>query len=312
MDHMMPEVDGIEASRRIRALADGTAENIRYKDMPIVALTANAVSGARELFLEAGMSDFISKPIEASALNTVLAKWLPAEKIITGEMTGAPQTENAAESDTEDALWTQLRAISGLDTTDGISHTGGTRDGYYRVLKQFCSGFNEGMRAIKESLAKEDWKDYAIRLHAYKGVLAMIGHKTLSAWALRLEMAGKSADTEGDAKAITLCKAETAPIIADMKVFYETLCATNLISKQNDAAKTKIDTETLTERLAALSAACVSFKAGDANKIAAELERISVDEESDAALTEILRLVASLDYDEAVEKINTLLIRRNG
>jgi CheY-like chemotaxis protein/anti-sigma regulatory factor (Ser/Thr protein kinase) len=76
MDHMMPIMDGVEATRLIRELPDP-----RFKKLPIVALTANVISGAKEALLRAGMDDFISKPIEAFELNTVLAKWLPKEKI---------------------------------------------------------------------------------------------------------------------------------------------------------------------------------------------------------------------------------------
>ncbi|MDR2123704.1 MAG: response regulator [Desulfovibrio sp.] len=75
MDHMMPVMDGVEATRAIRALGE-----TRCRTMPIVALTANAVSGMREMFLANGFSDFLSKPIDAQALDAVLARWIPADK----------------------------------------------------------------------------------------------------------------------------------------------------------------------------------------------------------------------------------------
>jgi signal transduction histidine kinase/CheY-like chemotaxis protein len=74
MDHMMPEMDGIETAAAIRAL-----EGDLYKDVPVIALTANAVSGVREMFIQNGMNDFVSKPIEIKDLLTALKKWLPAE-----------------------------------------------------------------------------------------------------------------------------------------------------------------------------------------------------------------------------------------
>ena len=76
MDHMMPEMDGIEATQLIRDLGD------KYKALPIIALTANAVTEARQLFDEAGMDDFISKPIEVDRLGAILEKWIPANKIL--------------------------------------------------------------------------------------------------------------------------------------------------------------------------------------------------------------------------------------
>ena len=78
MDHMMPEMDGIETTERIRTHQDWRSE------VPIVALTANAISGMKELFLSSGMNDFISKPIELDTLDRILKAWLPPEKLSTG------------------------------------------------------------------------------------------------------------------------------------------------------------------------------------------------------------------------------------
>jgi CheY-like chemotaxis protein len=76
MDHMMPEMDGIEATTRIRAL---DADQY-YKDVPIIALTANAVSDTREMYLKNGFNDFLPKPIDSIQLNAMLEKWIPKEK----------------------------------------------------------------------------------------------------------------------------------------------------------------------------------------------------------------------------------------
>ena len=78
MDHMMPEMDGIEAAKRIRKLGE---EDAYYRDLPIIALTANAIDGMKEMFLENGFSDFLSKPIDQIKLNTILAKWIMKEEI---------------------------------------------------------------------------------------------------------------------------------------------------------------------------------------------------------------------------------------
>ena len=77
MDHKMPEMDGIETTRRIRAMGN---EEPYYKNVPIIALTANAVSGTKEMFMENGFNDFLSKPIDTIKLNSVLEKWIPKEK----------------------------------------------------------------------------------------------------------------------------------------------------------------------------------------------------------------------------------------
>jgi CheY-like chemotaxis protein len=79
MDHMMPEMDGIEATQIIRSMAGPV------KDTPIIALTANAVSDAVAKFYASGLNDFLSKPMDMSALAQCLQKWLPAAKVIYTE-----------------------------------------------------------------------------------------------------------------------------------------------------------------------------------------------------------------------------------
>ncbi len=76
MDHMMPEMDGVETTEKIRDM-----EGERFQTMPIIALTANAISGVREMFIASGMNDFLSKPLELGELKRVLCEWLPSEKI---------------------------------------------------------------------------------------------------------------------------------------------------------------------------------------------------------------------------------------
>jgi CheY-like chemotaxis protein len=77
MDHMMPEMDGIETTAKIREMGN---EDPHFKNIPIIALTANAVSGTREMFLENGFNDFLSKPIDINKLDFILKTWIPKEK----------------------------------------------------------------------------------------------------------------------------------------------------------------------------------------------------------------------------------------
>jgi HPt (histidine-containing phosphotransfer) domain-containing protein len=309
MDHMMPGMDGLEATRRIRALATSTADAAAatsvadatyYEKLPIVALSANAVQGARDLFLKAGMNDFLPKPIEDAALNAVLAKWLPeGKRAREQEAEGGSSAPPAG-----DALLDELAAIPGLDVGEGLAHIGGSRADYYRVLRQFCANLDEGLAAIKADLEKSDWKEYGIRLHAYKGVFAIMGQKQLSEWAGKLEFAGKELSEKG---AATIIGNETVPIIEAMTAFRDALRATSLLPKYG-AAKTKIDRPGLAEKLRELSEACAAYKGSDANRLADELEKLSVDEKTDAALEGICAKVLSLDYEDVVTAIEAFKI----
>jgi CheY-like chemotaxis protein len=77
LDHLMPEMDGVETAKRIRALGDDPY----FKSLPLIALSANVVGGAREFFLSSGMNDFLAKPFSGEQLNEVLLKWLPKGKL---------------------------------------------------------------------------------------------------------------------------------------------------------------------------------------------------------------------------------------
>ena len=83
MDHMMPEMDGIDATRRIRGL-DGDY----YKNLPIAAFTANAISGMKEMYLGNGFNDFISKPVDVVKLDEILGRWIPEGKKMAADVAG--------------------------------------------------------------------------------------------------------------------------------------------------------------------------------------------------------------------------------
>ncbi|MDR1349776.1 MAG: response regulator, partial [Zoogloeaceae bacterium] len=133
MDHMMPGMDGIKATEVIRALPDE-----RYRRLPIVALTANAISGMKDLFLAHGFNDYLSKPIETPKLNAILEKWIPAEKQRPLEKAADVAPENKAAPDDDTSANAALPAIEGVDTEAGLAIIGGSPERYRRLLEIFC------------------------------------------------------------------------------------------------------------------------------------------------------------------------------
>ena len=131
MDHMMPEMDGIEATKAIRSM-----EGSYYKNLPIIALTANAVNGVRDMYIEAGLNDFIAKPIELSALDRVLKTWLPRELL----QTPSPRSERAPvkERRSTDKPKEKPKAENELLSADiGMGYTGGDADAYNEILEVY-------------------------------------------------------------------------------------------------------------------------------------------------------------------------------
>jgi len=207
MDHMMPGMDGIEAAAQIRALGS------RYEDLPIIALTANAVSGMKEMFERNGFNGYISKPIEIATLSAVLEKWIPKEKQIrqTQEEIAAAVTGNPADAqavavkDERSARTKEGSAaakapaeikIEGVDTAKGLEMMNGDAKIYLRILGVFHKGGRDKINEINSALEASDMRLYTTYVHGLKSALASIGATELSAAALALEMAGRGENRE--------------------------------------------------------------------------------------------------------------------
>lgn len=185
MDHMMPQMDGIEATKLIRQ-----QEGDYYKELPIIALSANAVHGAQQMFKEAGMDDFVPKPIEMRFLAGKLLKWLPEEKVME------VHTENKAPQETEKLQIMDLNDIDGLDKSIGLSYVADDEELYHEVLMEFADESDKRAEEIEQFLLEGDISDYVIRVHALKSLAKTIGAMELSEHAKELEERGTAADME--------------------------------------------------------------------------------------------------------------------
>jgi signal transduction histidine kinase/CheY-like chemotaxis protein len=176
MDHMMPEMDGIEAVAVIRGLDDK-----KYAELPIVALTANAIVGAREMFLQNGFNDFLSKPIDTTKLNGILVKWIPQEK--------QKQEELPVKTDEEELVISDI-AIDGVDATKGILQAGGNMANYMEILTIFHKDGSIKVEELDKCIESGDLTLYTTYVHAFKSACANIGAAKLSKEASFLESAG--------------------------------------------------------------------------------------------------------------------------
>ncbi len=186
MDHMMPGMDGVEALKRIRS-------NKNYAEIPIVALTANAVSTARETFLAAGFDGFVSKPIELidleRVLRKVLRKSLVTESAVRPEPLTAQPQEPAQSPAAQPVSVLQQLETCGLNTEDGLKYCAGDEEFYLSMLRQFAGEYPERAEKMQGFLAEHDLKNYEILVHALKSNLKMLGSEALSERAKELEYA---------------------------------------------------------------------------------------------------------------------------
>jgi HPt (histidine-containing phosphotransfer) domain-containing protein len=203
MDHMMPEMDGIEATTVIRSL-----EGECFHNVPIIALTANAVVGMREMFIEHGFNDFISKPVDVSKLDEILDRWITGEKQIknnkeqitnNNEQLAMSDEQLVINKDTDSSLLIEhcsLPAIPNVDTAKGVAMLRGKLDVYKKVLFMFCKDVDERLPQLQIIPEADTLAAFVIQVHSLKSVSASIGAQEVSSYAAGLEAAGKAADMD--------------------------------------------------------------------------------------------------------------------
>jgi CheY-like chemotaxis protein len=185
MDHMMPKMDGIEATREIRKLG------AQYEKLPIVALTANAVSGMREMFLANGFNGFISKPIVMQELGDIIKEFMPPEKI-----TLRTEPRTADDDKTYDGFLDDVGKTGEINTETGLDQLYGNKRNYYNTLKIFCEKLVPECDNMAVTLESKDINGFTISVHAMKSMLAVIGAAELSGAAFDLETASKKGDID--------------------------------------------------------------------------------------------------------------------
>jgi signal transduction histidine kinase/CheY-like chemotaxis protein len=277
MDHMMPEMDGVEATERIRAL-----EGDYFLNVPIIALTANAVSGMSEMFLANGFSDYLAKPIEVPKLNEILEKWVPKEK--------REKAVIKLETDTEAVDF----EIEGVDTKRGLAMSGGSVNAYREILSIFCRDAEERFGILWKVPGEAELQLFITNVHAIKSAAANIGAAQVSEQAALLEAAGK----RGDISAIEARLDDFAKILASL---LEHITAVLSRKKQRAGKRCRPGDE---EALKKLKQALETENISAADEIVDELN----DKAGEALwLNDISTFILMSEYEKAVELINALL-----
>lgn len=195
MDHMMPEMDGIETLHEIQKMTD-----FPNQDTPVIALTANALSGAREGYLKEGFADFLTKPIDGDLLEQTTAKYLPAELIQTAQSGGQETAGEIAQADCERFL------EFGISLENGMKYAKNDLDMYLELVRLFVR--DRGKQAdMRQFLSDGNMPDYAILVHGLKGNARTLGAEQLADMAFEHEKrskAGNAAYVDGHFEELVL------------------------------------------------------------------------------------------------------------
>jgi PAS domain S-box-containing protein len=192
MDHMMPGMDGIETLKEIRKLGG------KYEKLPVIALTANAVSGIKEMFLADGFNGFLSKPIPAQELDEIIKKWLSPEKITPSDKPAVAFQASAFQEEDTDKTYggflDDVGKLGEINTQAGLEQLSGDKSSYRTALDMFHKKIMPECSSMSSSLDSKDLNRFKISVHGMKSMLAIIGAQALSEEALELETASNNSE----------------------------------------------------------------------------------------------------------------------
>ena len=280
LDHRMPGLDGIETLQKMRELDDNL-----NNDTPVIALTANAISGAREQYLAASFADYITKPIDPTALETMIMKYLPPEKI--GE---ASEEEPREEPSIDLPDW--LLTVEGIDCKEGIRHCGSAED-YLNALTVFAESISANADEIENYFRAEDWKSYTTKVHALKSTSRVIGANELSERAKRLEDAG-------NAGYVDEIKESTAPLLELYRSFAIKLSPL-IKQSDDDSDKPLIGEDELNEAIEALKEMAASFDYDSMQFVLESLDEYRLPDDQIERFKTLRAALSKLDW-ESVQK----------
>jgi signal transduction histidine kinase/CheY-like chemotaxis protein len=287
MDHMMPDMDGIEATAAIRKLEMRNEQFKKNgKQIPIIALTANAIVGMREMFIENGFNDFLSKPIDVSKLDEILNRWMPEEKKAANNEQITNKKQNP------------ILTISGVDVQRGIALTGGTEAAYRQVLSIFCKDVKDRLPLLQTVPEADTLLEFVTQFHALKSASASLGAGKISARAAELEAAGKAANMAFVREQLPAFAQQLAGLARNIEKALETKETEN----SSDSPSFFTDFSLFEELAKALEAQ----RTTEIDRVLEELNKKPMDAKTREALERISDEVLMTEFDNALNIIKEI------
>ena len=283
LDHMMPDKDGIETITEMKGIQDSPNTLT-----PIICLTANAISGMREMYINAGFDDYISKPIDPKRLEVLLFEYLPKEKI-------APASDDSSDGDCfiPDFVW----KIRSIDVNAGILHCGSQKS-YMDTLKTYFDSGQKNAEEIEKFWNGKDIKNTTVKIHALKSTSRVIGAMELGDFAARLEKAGE----EGD---VTLLETEIGNLLTMYrKLLTEMELLGSTDGEEAGSDKPQISEQDIKKTYETISKLCEAFDFDGVAETVKSIEKYRFPESEAAKFETIKKAVDNFDYDLIPEIIS--------
>ncbi len=288
LDHMMPEMDGIETLRELKKIKGPNS------DTPVICLTANAISGAREKYEHEGFEGYLSKPIDSSELENLLLDHIPEEKIVKSQ-----QEEKIPKS--VSGIPDELSSLSGspIDVAAGLKNSG-DRDTYLSLLRIFYNTAEERSEELDRFYSEKNLKEYTILIHALKSSLRIIGATDLGEKAQLLEDAGKAGDTG-------LIQKKHSDFVREYRGLKEPLRAVFENSAPDNEEKPEAGDEYLKEVYGEIRAAAEDYNTDRLDTIFDVMKKYSIPSGEKERWDQLLSAYERFDYQAVLSLIGQVL-----
>ncbi|MBQ4430358.1 MAG: response regulator, partial [Synergistaceae bacterium] len=309
LDHRMPGMDGIEAFHNMKKMTDGLNFNT-----PVVALTANAVLGARQLYIDEGFSDYISKPVDTVRLEQVLLEYLPSDLIIKGSdiqedtpQTSASQTTQTTspaatvsatsqavsapetpEPESEAVPDSPYRNIPGIDYDAAVTNCG-TEETFVQALEIFYNTLDKKADDIERFEREKDIKNYTILVHALKSAARLVGALQLSEDAKYLEACGNNENLDE-------IMAKTPALLSQYRSYKPVLAEIFGKNDEPDMSLPEISIADLHEMYSLIKGFAADFDLDNIDNMMAEAKNYRIPESERERFEKIKECVTAADW----------------
>ncbi|MCR5054178.1 MAG: EAL domain-containing protein [Lachnospiraceae bacterium] len=294
LDYRMPEMDGSEVLRRLKLMDHMNV------DTPVVVLTANALSGARERFLKEGFDDYLTKPVVAGKLEETILKFLPEDK---AERVDDEEIMTDEKPDLDDPLLVKLRETGLVDVERGLELCGDMK-GYEEALEIYLEALPDRISKIKEYFDKDDIDNYVIVVHSLKSTSRVIGALELGDYAERMEKAGDDKDIDSITKETDGLLQMAGKVLDKLSEIVEVKDPDNA----DDSDLPMADEGMLEDAYQAIYEFAQSMDHENVSYVLSELANYSMPESEKETMKKIRSLAGELKWDDVV----TLLENRKG
>jgi len=296
LDHMMPDKDGIETLKEMKEITD-----VPNPKTPIVCLTANAISGMREMYINEGFDDYLTKPIDAERLEMILLQYIPKDKIEApsdGEV--GEEAGNEGDNEGDYCVPEFIFKLDDIDVNSGVIYCG-SRESYMNTLRMYLDSAPKNEEDIENYWNLRDLKNLTIKFHTLKSTSRLIGALKLGDFAGQLERAGESGDADTIEKEIGKLLSEYRKLVRKLEPLNETENdKTENAATENGAERDDrplISEQDMEKAYAELNRFCVEFDYDSVVDIVKALNEYRFPEDEAERFSAVKMAVENFDYD---------------